>query len=236
VAAHPAAAGEAKRRELTAGIRASLPVLVGVAPFGLITGVSAAAIGMGDGLAVAMSAIVFAGASQLAAVALLDAAAAWPVIVITALIINLRMVMYSAALEPHFRFLARPTRMLLAYLLTDQAFALSITSYADRPGRRYPHWYYGSIGLTLWATWMATTALGVLAGAQVPESWGLTFAVPLVFLALIFPAITDRATASAAVVAGTAALVAQPLPYNLGLVVAAVAGITTGAVVESRQP
>lgn len=222
------------KREIAAGLRAALPVAVGIIPFGMIVGVTAASIGLSDGVAVAMSAIIFAGASQLATTALLDAGAAWPVIVGTAMVINLRFVMYSAALEPHFRHLGRLRRLGVAYLLTDQAFALSVSSYTEQPDRQHRHWYYLAIGLALWVTWMITTVIGVVAGAQIPDAWGLTFAVPLVFLALVFPAITDRSTARAALVAGTVAFAAQPLPFNLGLVVAAVAGIAVGAAHEAR--
>lgn len=221
-------------REFTAGTRIALPVVLGIIPFGLVVGVTATESGLPPGLGVAISAIVFAGASQLATVQLLDAAAAVPVIVLTALVINLRFVMYSAALEPHVRGIRRLVRLSMAYLLTDQAFAISLVSWSQRPDRPHHQWFYFGVALPLFAMWMITTVIGVYAGALVPESWGLGFAVALVFMALVFPAVTDRASAAAAVAAGVAALLADPLPLNLGLPIAALAGIATGMIAEGR--
>lgn len=211
-----------------------VPVALGVIPFGLIAGLTAAETGLSNSLAVAMSAIMFAGAAQLATLQLLAAEAAVAVIVATALVINLRTVMYSAALRPHVRRLPMPIRLALAYFLVDQTFAMSLTSYTETPGRPNNHWYYFGLAVPLWFVWMAATVVGVVVGAQVPDSWGLGFAPALVFLALIFPAVTDSATAAAAVAGGAIALAADPLPYNLGLPLAAVAGIMIGVAVERR--
>ncbi len=221
-------------REFTAGAREVIPVVLGVIPFGLIVGLTASETGLSTGLGIAMSAIIFAGASQLATMQLIAAESAAMVIIMTALVINLRMVMYSAALQPHFSRKPRWLRLSLAYLLTDQAFALSVTSFGERPERTNNHWYYLGVASPLWVVWMIATVIGVVVGAQVPESWGLGFAPALVFLALIFPAITDSSTAAAAVSAGAVALAADPLPYNLGLPLAALAGITAGMIVEHR--
>ena len=210
------------------------PMMLGVAPFGMITGVSSAAVGLGPADALAMSAFVFAGASQLAGLALLGGGAAAWVIVLTTLMINLRMAMYSASIAPWLRDLRPGTRLGLAYLMTDQAYAFSILRYRREGadfGRRD---YYLGVALPLWFLWMGATAAGVLLGAQIPPSWQLDFAVPLTFLALLAPAVADRPGLVAALVGGTLALALQGLPYNLGLIVAALAGIAAGTAAESR--
>ena len=221
-----------RRRSVLGGVRAVAPVLVGIVPFGLIAGAAAVRVGLSGLQAVGLSVVVFAGASQLAAIELLGSNARPAVVVATALVINLRMLMYSASIAPYFRETATRWRAGLAYLLTDQAYALAVTRFgADRPVRR--RWYYLGAALPLWAVWQVCTVLGVVAGARVPDSLPLSFAVPLTFLALLVPAVTDRASGTAAVVGGAAAVLGAGLPLNLGLVAGAVGGVLAGLLVES---
>ena len=221
-----------RRRSFLGGVRAVAPVLVGIVPFGLIAGAAAVRVGLSGVQAVGLSVVVFAGASQLAAIELLGSNARPAVVVATALVINLRMLMYSASIAPYFRETATRWRAGLAYLLTDQAYALAVTRFgADRPVRR--RWYYLGAALPLWAVWQVCTVLGVVAGARVPDSLPLSFAVPLTFLALLVPAVTDRASGAAAVVGGTAAVLGAGLPLNLGLIAGAIGGVLAGLVVES---
>jgi 4-azaleucine resistance transporter AzlC len=221
------------RESFLAGARATAPVLVGIVPFGLVAGAAAVGVGLSGLQAVGLSAIVFAGASQLAAIDLLGQDAPLAVVVVTALVINLRMVMYSASIAPYFQGVATRWRAGLAYLLTDQAYALSVTRFGDdRPVRR--RWYYLGAAAPLWAVWQVCTVVGVVVGARVPESLPLSFAVPLTFLALLVPAITDRASGVAAAVGGAGAAVGVGLPLNLGLIAGALAGVLAGLVAESR--
>ena len=221
-----------RRRSFLGGVRAVAPVLVGIVPFGLIAGAAAVRVGLSGVQAVGLSVVVFAGASQLAAIELLGSGARPAVVVATALVINLRMLMYSASIAPYFRETATRWRAGLAYLLTDQAYALAVTRFgADRPVRR--RWYYLGAALPLWAVWQVCTVLGVVAGARVPDSLPLSFAVPLTFLALLVPAVTDRASGTAAVVGGAAAVLGADLPLNLGLIAGAVAGVAAGVAVET---
>jgi 4-azaleucine resistance transporter AzlC len=208
--------------------------VLGIIPFGLISGVAAVEIGLNAVEALGMSVLVFAGSAQLAAVQLLGAGASAAVILLTTLVINLRFVMYSAALAPHLKRLERPWRFSLAYLLTDQAFALSVTRFTEDTGVRR-RWFYLGVSLPLWLVWQAATLAGVLVGAQLPASLSLGFAIPLTFLALTFPAVQDRPTAAAAVSAAAVAVAAANLPYNLGLILAAVTGVAVGLVLEARR-
>jgi predicted branched-subunit amino acid permease len=141
------------------------------------------------------------------------------------------MVMYSASIAPHFADYGRRIRAGLAYVLTDQAYALSVAEFERTPERSRWRYYLGAAA-TLWVVWQITTVLGVLVGAGVPDAWGLTFAVPLVFLALLVPAMKDRPTTAAAAVGGTVAVVAAGVPYELGLLVGAVSGIVGGLAAE----
>jgi 4-azaleucine resistance transporter AzlC len=217
------------------GIKDLSPILPGVIPFGLITGVAATEAGLDVAHAVGFSTIVFAGASQLAAIALIGQSAQIVVIVLTALVINARFLMYSASLSAHFAGLSIPRRMFAAYLMTDQAYAFSITRYQDAEMTASEKLtYYVATGLTLWVPWQISTVFGAALGTGVPEEWQLDFAIPLVFLALLVPSIRDKADATAAATAGLLVLVAAGLPYNLALPIAAVAGIAAGVTFERR--
>lgn len=215
-----------------AGVRDMSPVVLGAAPFGVVYGVAAVSSGMAEGPALAMSVVVFAGAAQLAGVGLLAENAQLAVIWLTVFVIHLRYVMYSAALAPHFQGLPKRWKALLAYPMTDQAFALSIVRFQKNPDDPARHLYYLGNALTLWPAWVASSAVGIFLGAQIPARWGLEFAVPLAFLAVIFPSISDRASAVAAAVAGVVAVVAYGLPYNLNLMLAAIFGIAAGLYAE----
>ena len=222
---------------IRAGALDTAPILVGVVPFGIIAGVAAVASGLGTVLAIAFSPVVFAGASQLAAYDLIGRDASIVVIVATVLIINSRFVMYSAALAPHLVAAPLSTRVAASYLLTDQAFAVSIVRYGRRPqdplGDKVAY-YFGS-ALSLWVTWQSSTLVGIVIGTGVPAGWSLDFAIPLVFLALLLPGITDRGTLVAAATGAAVAVVAHPLAYNLGLPVAAVSGIAAGLIAEAQR-
>ena len=216
------------------GAKAIVPVLLALIPFAVAFGATA----MGNGLsaleALAMSVFVFAGAAQLAAIPLISAGASVAVVVLTVLVINLRMTLYSASLAPHFRGLPVRWKSLLSYLLTDQAYAATITRFDDgrteEPDKR---WYYLGVALAIWVTWQAASMLGVFLGAWASEGWSLDFVLPLTFIALALPAIKDRMTAAAALSAGVAAVFAAAMPLNLGLITAALVGVLGGLFAES---
>lgn len=218
-----------------AGARAAVPMMLGVFPFGMVSGAVAAATGLSPVEALGMSLAVYAGASQLAAVQLYGAGAPPWLIVLTAAVVNLRFTMYSAAIAPYFRHLSWRRKALYSYLLTDQAFAFA-THYYDRLSRPVREgWYYLGVALSLCATWQAGTALGVFLGARAPESGILGFMIPLVFLSLLIPALENRAAVAAAVTSGAVAVLAAGLPMNLGLMTAALAGIVVGLAAEGRR-
>ncbi len=244
------------RSELIAGARAELPLLLGVVPFGMIYGVLALKAGLPPGLSQAMSAVVFAGSAQFVTTQLVASGAPLLSIVLTAVIVNLRHALYSASVTPYVQHLPSRWKWLLAYLLTDEAYAISILHYRkndDRPpetGRRPSitddndqspmnagrqnagHWFFLGSGLALWASWQLSTAAGIFLGAQIPASWSLDFSLALTFIALVVPALEDRGSRVAALVAGVTAVTATGFPLRLGLVFAVLVGILAGLAVE----
>ena len=224
-----------RTQEFWNGVRDEAPILLGVVPFGLVFGALAISAHLSTLAAQAMSSIIFAGASQIIAAQLVGTGTSGLVILMVVFVVNLRHALYSASVAPHVKDLKTGWKLLLAYLLTDEAYAVSIMHY-DRDGDpRNRHWYFFGAGLTLWSSWQVSTAIGIFIGAQIPASWPLDFVLPLTFIALVVPAIKDRAGLAAALVAGLIGLLAVNLPYKTGLLAAALIGIVTGLVIEGRQ-
>lgn len=209
--------------------------MVGVVPFGLIYGVVGVSAGLPPALAFAMSSVVFAGSSQFIGAELMGAGAPGAVIVLTTLFVNLRHMLYSASLAPYVQHLSRGWKWLLAYLLTDEAYVVTILHYERAGEARHKHWFFLGAGLALWTTWQLSTAAGVFLGAQVPASWGLDFTLAVSFIGLVIPALRDRALVVAAAAAGVTAVLAYALPYQLGLMLAALVGIAAGLAAEGRR-
>lgn len=216
------------------GARAELPILLGVAPFGMIYGILALGAGLSPLAAQAMSAIVFAGSAQFMLVQLVGAGTPALVMVLTGFVINLRHALYSASISPHTLGLNPVWKGILSYLLTDEAYAVAILHYNTDSAPMNKHWYFFGAGLTLWTGWQISTAIGIFLGTQIPASWGLDFTLALTFIALVFPVIRDRPTVLAALAAGLTSILASDLPYKLGLLTAALVGILTGLLAERK--
>jgi branched chain amino acid efflux pump len=224
-----------RRQEFLSGIRDESPILLGVIPFGMIFGALAVASGLSKAAAQAMSSVVFAGSAQFIAAQLLGADASGIVILVVVFVVNLRHALYSASVAPHVKSLRPGWKLVLAYLLTDEAYAVTIAHYIGRGDSRARHWYFLGAGLTLWTSWQLSTAVGILIGERIPRSWPLGFVLPVSFIALVVPGLKDGASVAAAVIAGALGLAAGGLPYKTGIIVAALVGITVGMIVEGRK-
>jgi len=225
------------RSEFLAGLRAELPILLGVLPFGMIYGVLALQAGLPPVLALAMSSIVFAGSSQFIGTQLIAQGAGGFAIIATTFVVNLRHALYGASVAPFIRHVPMRWKVLLAYLLTDEAYAVTITRFTqpDSSSALNKHWFYFGAGITLWASWQISTAIGIFVGQLIPASWSLDFTLALTFIALVVPNLKDRASVAAAVSAGIMAAFSYTWPYKLGLFAAALTGIVIGLLVENRN-
>jgi len=232
-----------RRSEFFSGVRDTLPILLGAVPFGMIYGVSALTIGMPALMAQAMSFIVFAGSAQFVIVQLVAVGTPPIVIVFTAFIINIRHALYSASIAPFTKKLPARWKWLLAYLLTDEAYAVAISHYrkTDSIARikqrehTFRHWYFFGAGLALWTAWQGSTAFGIFLGTQIPSNWSLDFASTLTFIALVVPSIKDRASIGAALTAGIVAVLVAALPFKLSIAVATIVGIIVGLGIEQLR-
>jgi 4-azaleucine resistance transporter AzlC len=218
-------------KDFFSGARAAAPILLGVVPFALVCGVGAISVGLTPFESVGMSLIVFAGASQLAVFQMLGAGSPWLIMVLTSWVINLRFSMYSASLAPALQNRSTWQKALLAYMLSDQAFGIS-TSYFAQGVPVNQGWFYFGAAATVWVTWQIGAIAGALLGTLVPASWGFDFAFPLSFLALMFGALRDRPSVVAALTGGLVAVAAKGWPSNLGLVSASALGIAAGVLAE----
>ncbi|HSB01456.1 MAG TPA: AzlC family ABC transporter permease [Anaerolineales bacterium] len=218
------------------GVQAEIPLLIGVFPFGLIYGASALDAGLSPAASQMMSSIVFAGSAQVITAQLVHEAAPGLVIVLTIAVVNLRHMLYSASLAPYIASLPTRWKVLLSYLLTDEAYAPSILHYEKEGITPYAHWFWLGAGFALWFTWQIATALGIFLRAAIPASWPLDFALPLTFIAMVVPVLKNRAAVAAAFSAGVIALIAASLPYKLGLILAALVGILVGTILEDKKP
>ena len=223
------------RKTFWDGVRAEIPVLIGVFPFGMIYGALALNAGLSALASQMMSSIVFAGSAQFITAQLVHDAAPALVIILTIAVVNLRHILYSASLAPYLKNLSLRWKILLSYLLTDEAYAPSILKYEETGITPVSHWFLLGAGFSLWATWQVSTAFGIFLGAAIPENWPLDFALPLTFIAMVVPALKNRPTIAAAVSAGLVAVLAYGLPFKLGLILAALTGIVVGTILEGRK-
>ncbi len=208
------------RQEFFMGIKEVIPILVGVIPFGMIYGILALSVGLSPTEAQAMSVIVFAGSAQFLLVQLAGIGTTPLVMILTGFVINLRHALYSVSIAPFTRQLHSGWKILLSYLLTDEAYAVTITHYYQRKSHQNNHWFFLGSGIALWGSWQISSAFGVFLGTQVPPNWSLDFTLSLTFIALLVPSINDRPSLFAAIGAGSAAVLTMGMPYKLNLIFA----------------
>ena len=205
-----------------------MPLQLGVAPFGLVFGVLGIASGLTPLQTIMLSSIVFGGASQVVFVQLWGALVPPTIVGASVSVINLRHALYSASIAPYLRHLPLRWRIPLAYLLTDEAYAVTIHRLQNEPPSPHQHYHLLGSGITLWVCWQITTVTGVLFGATIPQSWSLGFAIPLTFIALVAPVLRRRADLVACLTAGVISVIGQPLPWKAWIILAAIGGIAAG--------
>jgi 4-azaleucine resistance transporter AzlC len=223
-----------QRQAFLEGIRDQLPLVLGVAPFGAIFGALAISVGVPVVETQALSLLLFAGSAQFIAVGLIGAGTPVFIVLITIAVVNLRHLLYSIALSPQVQSLGIRWKIPMAWLLTDEAFAISSLRY-QRSHSTQNHWYFLGTGLTLWGSWQISTFLGITAGALIPESWQLEFALPLTFMAILAPNLTSRAAWITALTAGSLALVLVNMPLSTGLLISVLAALVLGTWIQEAD-
>ncbi|MDU9005658.1 AzlC family ABC transporter permease [Sedimentitalea todarodis] len=217
------------------GIRDSSPFIFVAAPFGLLFGVLATEAGLKLVETMTFTMTVFAGAAQFAALQLMQENAPTLIVLASALAVNLRVAMYSAALTPYLGAAPLWQRALVAYFTVDQSYALSVVQFETDQDMALPERvaYFAGTCALIAPFWYCATLVGAVMGARIPESWALDFALPIAFLAMIAPMLRTPAHMVAAVVSIVTAIAAAGLPYNSGLLVAGLAAMMAGARTEA---
>ena len=220
-----------------AGQRAIVPSLPGAAAWGLVSGVAMVKGGLTVPWAIMMSLTVYAGSAQLAALPLIATGMPLWVIVATGLATNLRFVIYSAAMRPYFADQRAGRRAVLGFFMTDFTFTLFMRNAQEGtlPPQHRDAWFSG-VCTNNWVTWQTSAITGIVAASYIPTDWGLEFTGTLALIALVGPALTTRPAIVGGVTAAVVALLAHPMPYRLGLFVAAIAGIIAATMADKWQP
>lgn len=238
-AAPPALSPADKARVDRAALRDAIPMFLPALPFGFIVGVAMTESAMPTWVAWLTSPLIFAGASQLGVITLAGNATLWGVIV-AGLVINLRHVMYAAALAPPMQRQPGWFRWFAPFLLIDQVFALATLRLTESPEtgvlRDEPaalRRYYLVVGGFFFFSWLAVSSLGMVIGPVIPASWQLEFAVPILFVGMVLISVDKLAQAAAALVGGVVGLATAGLQDRLGILVGALAGIVAGAAAEA---
>jgi 4-azaleucine resistance transporter AzlC len=216
------------------GAKDTFPLVVGAIPFGIIFGALADTAGLSFGAAMGMSLFVFAGSSQFVAMGLAASGTPWPMIVVTTFVVNLRHLLYSATMMPFYKNLPHAWKMVLAFGLTDETFAVAVTRYGKHDGVTGKHYYNLGSMVFMYLNWNLCTLIGLTAGKTFPEisRWGLDFAMPATFIGIVIPYLVSKPMWAAVVTAGTVSILAHGLQHKLGLMAAALAGVMAGVVCE----
>jgi predicted branched-subunit amino acid permease len=218
------------------GARAMAPWLVGVVPFGLVIGITAAHADIPAAAGWLTGPLIFAGSAQVATIQLLAGGGAAIAVVAAALAINLRLVLYSATMAPHWRSLPRRTQALAAYTLVDPTLAVGVRAYDSSADPAVGHRHYLGAAVTLWLAWVAAITVGLTVGSALPRALHLELVIPLFLAGEVVPRVTNRASARAVTVAIALAIVGRWVPLHLGTFVAIAGGIAVAVVTEREAP
>lgn len=224
-------------RAFREGLRVMLPLSVAIAVWGLVTGVAMVNSGMPVWLGVLMTVTVYAGSAQLAVLPLLALGTPLPVVWVTALVVNLRFVIFAASSRAAFVALPLRQRALAGYLNGDLGFGLFSLRFADDPRRGTPEqWgYFYGVAVANWAVWQVSSLVGLLVGGLAPSAWGLELAAYLALLAVLVPLAAKLPAIAGVAVAVVLSLVTVSWPMRTGLLVAVVGGVAVAIAAEQMR-
>ena len=206
------------------------PLMIPVVPFGLIFGVLAIDVGFTPMETMGMSLIIFGGASQIVLLQLFSGGASSLVIISSVGAVNSRHLLYGAVVSEHLSDLKLIWKIIISYFLIDQAFARSNEYFKkNKDENKYFHLVGG--GATCWIIWQSTTLLGIILGAAIPEKLGLSFAIPLTFLALLINDFRKFVNVFVIIVSGLVATLGYNIiPFKAYVIVAALIGLLSAII------
>lgn len=226
---------ESFKRGAREGLRLMLPMSVGLLPWAIVTGVAMRSTGLSAVESLGMNLIVYAGTAQLGTLPLIAAGAPLWLIFVTALVLNLRFVIFSAAIAPVFHDSSFARRLASSYLLVDGVFAVGADKLLQADD---PHWrwgYYIAPSAFNWCVWQVFTALGIFGAEFMPRDWSLEFMVTIALMVMVLPMVRTRPMLVAALAGGLGAVLLRGLPLRLGVVAGIAVGIAAGFAAEHWQ-
>lgn len=226
-----------ERRYFSLGFNEASSALIATGIGAFVTGIAMLKSGLSETYSGLMTLFVYAGSAQLTALPLIESGAPLWLIFAAGMIVNIRFIIFGAALQPFFRYLPWKKRLALGFVTTDIAFVLFMSRFGnDKPVGRQQHlWYFLGIVIPSWFTWQICSFAGIFLGGFIPASWGIEYAAILALMAVILPLLKTRPFLMCLVVAGVVAWVGQLLPLRLGLVASVIAGVVAGVVTEQLQ-
>ena len=211
-----------------------IPLTIPVIPFGVIYGVIGVELGLSPLVTFAMSFIIFAGSSQIAFVQLYTAGASPLVMISSVLAINSRHFLYSAVLAQYLNKLNLYWKILLSYLMTDQAFSVSLSYFKKNQKKTFSHYHMLGSGFTLWLLWQISTLSGIVLGNVIPEALGLEFAIPLTFLSLIIAELKKYDHLLIIIISGAISLVTYNFPLKVYIILSAFVGLVAAFILTTK--
>jgi len=213
-------------KTLTKGITDVSPLMIPVVPFGIIFGVIGMELGLSAYMTFGMSVIIFGGASQIVLLQLFSGGASSLVSIASVGAVNSRHLLYGAVFSEYLAHLKLLWKVILSYVLIDQAFAVSNIYFKKNKENEFKHYHLLGAGLTCWIVWQISTALGIVLGSVIPEELGLSFTISLTFLALLINDFRKLKNIIVMLVSGIVATIGyNTIPFQAYIIIAALSAL-----------
>ena len=212
-----------------------LPLMIPVVPFGIIFGAIGIELGFGPYLTYATSIIIFSGASQIVILQLLSSGATSLIAITSSSVVSTRHLLYGAVVSQHLNHLSIYSKIGLSYLLTDQAFAVSNEYFKKNNSNKNKHYHLVGSGFTLWFIWQLTTIIGIILGSIVPEELGLTFTIPLTFLALLVNYLRNLDHLIVIIISGVSSIIFFDSPFKSYIILSSIIALFGATILIKRK-
>ena len=222
-----------KFSEFKNGCLQEIPLQLGVFPFGIAYGILGIEVGLTNIQTYLLSIIIFAGVSQIVFAQLVSTFTPSFMIVGTIGIVNLRHILYGVSLSSYLKKLSLKWRVILSYLITDEAFAISYKRFSEEKKTKYMHFHLLGSGITLWISWQISTLIGIFIGPSIPNSLNLEYVIPLSFIAIVVVSINTKIKLIVFIMSALFSILLRDLPWNLWIITSALISIIIGVLISN---
>ena len=222
-----------KFSEFKNGCLQEIPLQLGVFPFGIAYGILGIEVGLTNIQTYLLSIIIFAGVSQIVFAQLFSTFTPSFMIVGTIGIVNLRHILYGVSLSSYLKKLSLKWRIILSYLITDEAFAISYKRFSEEKKTKYMHFHLLGSGITLWISWQISTLIGIFIGPSIPISLNLEYVIPLSFIAIVVVSINTKIKLIVFIMSALFSILLRDLPWNLWIITSALVSIIIGVLISN---